>query len=268
MTPALYRVRRRRVELEDTVTLELEEATGRSRLDFAPGQFTMLYSFGVGEIPISISGDAEQGETLVQTIRRVGAVSTALAQLKKGATLGVRGPFGSAWPVHRTGCDVVLVAGGIGLAPLRPALYHLARHREQYGRITLVYGARTPDMLLYPAELERWRRSLEVLVTVDHADDKWRGHVGVVTTLLPRVAFDPEKTVAMVCGPEIMMRFVAEGLLQRGVSASQLFISLERNMHCALGTCGHCQLGGLLVCRDGPVLSYDRVAPLLATREL
>ncbi len=268
MTPALYRVRRRRVELEDTVTLELEEAAGRSRLDFAPGQFTMLYSFGVGEIPISISGDPEQKETLVHTIRQVGAVSGALAGLKRGATLGVRGPFGSPWPVQKTGCDVVLVAGGIGLAPLRPAIYHLLRHRDRYGRITLVYGARTPDVLLYTRELERWKRSLELLVTVDHADSHWRGHVGVVTTLLPRVELDPAKAVAMVCGPEIMMRFTAEALLKRGLPASQVYVSLERNMHCALGTCGHCQLGGLLVCRDGPVLDYQTVAPLLATREL
>lgn len=258
MTPTACRVRSRRRELADTVTLELEPG-----LAFSPGQFTMLYVPEVGEVPISLSGDPARTDRLVHTIRDVGAVSHALTGLKKGAELGVRGPFGSGWPETPPDLHALVVAGGLGLAPLRPALYRL-RGRP----VTLLYGARRPEELLYPRELAAWGKSWRVEVTVDHADATWRGHVGVVPHLLQRVELDPSRSLALVCGPEIMMRFTAEALLERGFRPERIFLSMERNMRCAVGTCGHCQLGPLLVCRDGPVFDYGRLAPLLRVREL
>ncbi len=270
MTPARWRVVRRHRETQDTCTLELEPLLGEG-MPFKPGQFNMLYVFGVGEVPISISGDPAHPERLVHTIRAVGAVSAALCRQQPGAVVGVRGPFGSSWPVEAAeGYDVVVMAGGIGLAPLRPAIYHLLRHRGRYGNVVLLYGARTPRDLLYVRELERWRGrfDLQVEVTVDHAGEGWFGHVGVVTTLLPRAHFDPEETVAFICGPEIMMRFAAKALMNRGMEAERIFLSMERNMKCAIGLCGHCQFGPVFICKDGPVFDFARVARLLTIREL
>jgi NAD(P)H-flavin reductase len=270
MVPSMAQVLRRRRELADTWTLDLETAD-RGLLDFAPGQFNMLYLPGVGEVAISVSGDPEGARHLVHTIRDVGKVSGALTRLKPGAQLGVRGPFGSAWPVEAAaGHDVVVVAGGLGLAPLRPAIYRLLAERGRFGRMALLYGTRGPGDILYPRELERWRKRLDVQleVTVDHAGTDWHGHIGVVTQLIPRAAFDPAQTVAFVCGPEIMMRFAALALHDAGVPDDAIHLSMERNMKCALGHCGRCQFGPMLVCRDGPVVSYERIAGLLAVKEL
>ena len=269
MVPSIARVRRRRRELADTWTLELE--ADAPLLRFAPGQFNMLYLPGIGEVAISVSGDPAGGRHLVHTIRDVGKVSGALTRLRPGDRLGVRGPFGSAWPVATAaGLDVVVVAGGLGLAPLRPAIYRLLAERERFARVAILYGTRSPADILYPSELERWRRRLDVQieVTVDHAGFDWRGHVGVVTQLIPRTAFDPARTVALVCGPEVMMRFAALALRGAGVPAGAIHLSMERNMKCALGHCGRCQFGPMLVCRDGPVVSYERIAHLLAVKEL
>ncbi|MCS7158086.1 MAG: FAD/NAD(P)-binding protein [Blastocatellia bacterium] len=262
MEPRPYRIRRVQKETADTFTLELTPVNGTAAFSFAPGQFNMLYVFGVGEIPISISGDPEKPTTLVHTTRVVGTVTKAMRQLKRGDVLGVRGPFGSHWPVEEAeGSDVVIVAGGIGLAPLRPALYHILSRREKYGKVVLLYGARTPEDLLYRNELSRWRAQfdLEVYVTVDRATGGWRGNVGVVTTLIPRAPFDPLNAIAMVCGPEVMMRFTALELERRGVKADNIFLSMERNMKCAIGFCGHCQFGPTFVCKDGPVFRYSRI---------
>lgn len=270
MLPRPFRVERARRDTADTWTLDLRALDGQP-LTFAPGQFTMLYVFGVGEVPISISGDPARPETLVHTVRAVGSVSRAITQLRRGDVVGVRGPYGSYWPVEAAeGHDVVLVPGGIGLPPLRPALYHLLAHRERYGRIILLYGARTPDDLLFMRELERWRGrlDLEVAVSVDSAPSHWRGDVGVVTTLIPLARFDPARTVAMTCGPEVMMRFVAAALQQRGVPTEQIYLSMERNMRCAIGLCGHCQFGPTFVCKDGPVFRLDQIARLLSIREV
>jgi NAD(P)H-flavin reductase len=231
----------------------------------------MLYVFGVGEAPISISGDPTQPQTLLHTIRAVGTVTRAMQALKRGDTLGVRGPFGSAWPVaEAAGKDVILVAGGLGLAPLRPILYQLLAQRQQYGKVILLYGTRTPTDMLYRRQIEQWRGrlDLEVYVTVSRAPDSWRGNVGVVTRLIPKAPFDPLDTVAMVCGPEVMMRFTIMELLQCGVAEAQIFLSMERNMKCAIGFCGHCQFGPTFVCKDGPVLRYDRIKSWLSGREL
>jgi NAD(P)H-flavin reductase len=269
MLPEPFAVRHARRETHDIFTLELEPSAGAFR--FAPGQFTMLYAFGAGEVPISISGDPAHPERLVHTIRAVGAVSRALARLRRGDALGVRGPFGSAWPLEAAhGDDVIVIAGGVGLAPLRPAIYRLLAERSRYGRIVLLYGARTPADILYARELERWRArfDLEVEVSVDRAEGGWRGNVGVVTSLLERVKFDPLDASAFLCGPEVMMRFAAVELERRGVAHERIHVSLERNMKCAVGHCGRCQFGPHFICRDGPVFRYDRVRALMAKREV
>jgi NAD(P)H-flavin reductase len=270
MVPDLYRVAKTRREMKDVFTLELEPPRGATPFAFAPGQFNMLYLFGVGEVPISLSGDASSPLPIVHTIRSVGAVSRGLCGVRRGDVVGVRGPFGSAWPVAEAeGADVLVVAGGIGLAPLRPAIQHLVTHRQAYGRVAILYGSRSPAELLFRRQIERWRGrfDLEVHVTVDHATEGWMGRVGVVTRLIRVAAFDPENTVAMVCGPEIMMRFTVRELQTLGVPDEGIYVSMERNMKCGVGLCGHCQLGPHFVCKDGPVFPFARIAPLLPVRE-
>jgi NAD(P)H-flavin reductase len=270
MVPRPYRVQRVRRETRDVSTLWLEpmEDAGKSS---APGQFNMLYAFGVGEVPISISGESTSPAGIMQTVRGVGPVSIALCRSKRGDVVGVRGPFGHGWPIDEaSGRDVVIVAGGIGLAPLRPAVERLLDRRERYGRIALLYGGRTPLDLLYRRELGRWRSrfDLEVEITVDAASVGWRGYVGLVTTLIPRAVFDPSAAIAFVCGPEVMMRFTIAELQDRGVPPESIYISMERNMKCAVGFCGHCQFGPTFICKDGPVFRYDQATPLLRTREI
>jgi len=269
MLPRIARVRRRRRDGPQIWTLDIEDDGATA--GFVPGQFNMLTAFGAGEVPISLSGDPASSDRLVHTIRAVGAVSRALAALKPGAALGLRGPFGTGWPMEEVvGRDVVVIAGGLGLAPLRPALYRLMAERARYGNVVLLYGTRSPDDILFRRELESWRRRLDVdiEVTVDQAQSGWRGHVGVVTTLVPKAAFDPLNAIALVCGPEVMMRFVIAALRDSGVDDEAIYLSMERNMKCAVGFCGHCQFGGSFICRDGPVVRYDRVRPLLALKEI
>jgi len=259
---------RRRAETPQVFTLELEPVGDGP---FAPGQFNMLSAFGVGEVPISFSGDPAEAERLVHTIRAVGPVSAALTRLKEGHCVGLRGPFGVGWPMAEAeGRDVIVVAGGLGLAPLRPALYRLLAERRRYGKVMLIYGARSPRDILFRSELEEWRRRLdvEIEVTVDHADADWRGHVGVVMPFIARAVFDPLQAIALVCGPEVMMRFAAAALRDAGIAEEAIHLSMERNMKCAIGQCGHCQFGPIFICRDGPVLRYDRLRRLLTVKEL
>jgi NAD(P)H-flavin reductase len=268
--PQVYRVEGVCRELSDTVTLKLKPIAGQ-RPSFEPGQFNMLYVFGVGEVPISMSGDRTDPAVFVHTVRDVGAVSSAIAKLEVGATMGLRGPFGTSWPVAAAeGADVVIVAGGLGIAPLRPAIYQILANRKRYGRVAILFGSRNPTDLLYRHELEEWRRRLdvEIEVTVDHADSDWRGNVGVVPALVPRFVFDPEETFALVCGPEVMMRFTVSALRDAGVAADRVYLSMERNMKCAIGLCGHCQFGPAFICKDGPVMRYDRIAGIFAMREI
>ena len=271
MLPRIARVVRRVRELPDTWTLDLVAADGGPLMRYAPGQFTMMYAFGVGEIPVSISGDASDATRLVQTVRAVGKVSEAVTKLAAGDALGLRGPYGTAWPVEDGyGRDVVVVAGGLGLAPLRPALYQLQAERKQFGKVVLLYGTRRPEDILFRRQLASWRRQLDmqIEVTVDRAGTDWRGHVGVVTKLIPRLGIDTDNAMASVCGPEVMMRFTVAALVDQGVSAERIHASMERNMQCGIGQCGHCQLGPTLVCRDGPVYPWAQIAPWLAIREL
>jgi NAD(P)H-flavin reductase len=272
MLPRPFRITRVRRELRDVFTWELEPADDGAPLAYAPGQFNMLYLDGIGEVPISISGEPT-GERLVHTIRAVGAVTDLLQKLRKGDEIGVRGPFGVGWPVAEAeGSDVLIVAGGLGLAPLRPAIYHVLANRARYGSVGIYYGARTPADLLFRKELERWRGRFDLFVeaTVDAADTSWAGRVGVVPKLIdPRVhRFEPESSVAMICGPEVMMRFTVAKLQECGVPDAQQYVSMERNMHCAVGLCGHCQLGPEFICKDGPVFPFERIAPVFHAREL
>jgi anaerobic sulfite reductase subunit B len=265
MVPRPFRVLRRVRETHDTWTLSLDPVQGE-QLDVAPGQFTMLYAFGVGEVPISVSA-----APLVQTIRAVGPVSRALCASRPGTVVGVRGPFGTSWPVEEAmGSDLLIVAGGVGLPPVRPALLHALEHRADYGRVILLYGARTPADIVFRKEIEQWRSrmDLEVDVTVDAGDEGWRGKVGVVPALIPRAAIDPDSTIAFVVGPEIMMRFTARALVDEGLPLDQIWISMERHMKCGVGLCGHCQYGPSLICRDGAVYPYPAIEPYLGVREL
>lgn len=271
MLPRPFRVGKIVRETGDTVTFELFPRDGDRAVPFAPGQFNMLYAAGVGEVPISISGDPARTDRLVHTLRAVGTVTRAFLGLKRGDAVGVRGPFGTHWPMEAAvGKDVVIATGGIGLAPLRPAIYEIIARRERYGRVVLLYGARTPLDILYGDELGVWKgkHEIDVQVTVDRATDDWRGRVGVVTMLIPRAGFDPRNTVSMICGPEVMARFAVAGLDRRGVLPHNIYVSMERNMKCGVGLCGHCQFGPGFVCKDGPVFAYDQVAGIFDTAEV
>lgn len=230
----------------------------------------MLYLPGFGESAISISSDAEQTDTLSHTVRVAGNVTQALSRCRVGDQILLRGPFGSAWPLREClGRDVVIACGGIGLAPLRPVIYHIANHRENFGRLCLLYGARSPAALLYTTEFERWRSAgIEVHVTVDIADEKWRGEIGVVPGLFRRIKLQDPGTHVLTCGPEIMMRFVINEAHSLGVEPGHMYLSMERNMSCAMGFCGHCQLGPAFVCKDGPVFAYPHMEPYLNLEDL
>lgn len=262
LLPNRYRVTWRHRETADTVTFGIEPIDAPLD-DFKPGQFNMLYVYGIGEVPISVSGGP-----LVHTVRAVGAVSKALCEATEGTVIGVRGPYGTDWGLDRsTGCDVVVVAGGIGLAPVRPAIRQLIEEDSRFGDTTVLIGARSPDDLIFREEIKLWQSRAQVEVTVDRAEPGYDGHVGVVTELIPSFR-RPDNTVALVCGPEVMIRFAAKALMDQGIGADRILVSLERNMKCAVGHCGHCQFGSEFVCRDGPVFPYSRVGRLMSIGEL
>lgn len=270
MVPRPFVVTETRRDTHDTHTLQLEPVEGEP-LAFEAGQFTMLLAFGVGEAPISISGDPGATATLQHTIRDVGSVSHALATAAPGTMLGVRGAFGTGWQVGSgRGGDLVLVAGGIGLAPLRPAILEICAARSDYDRVSVLYGARSPEEILFAEDLRRWaeEHDIDVAVTVDSGQHAWRGRVGLVTQLFGRAHFDPGRTLALLCGPEVMMRHSARALADQGVPASRLRLSMERNMKCGVGLCGHCQLREFFLCVDGPVLSYELLEPVMARAEI
>ena len=271
MLPQAFQVRAVGKETPDTFTLTLAPHNGDHANSFEPGQFSMLWTFGVGELPISISGDPTKEDRLVYTVRSVGKATHALVSQQVGSSVGVRGPYGVGWPVEAArGQDLIIVAGGIGLAPLRPVIYKVLAERESYGRLVLLYGARNPRDLLYRKELVAWSRTrdTQVLVTVDYGGLSWRGHVGVVTTLFKFARIHPERSLAMICGPEIMMRFVTRELETQGLTRDRIYLSMERNMKCGVGLCGHCQYGPYFICKDGPVFTYRQMQPLLEKYEL
>jgi len=271
MLPRTCKVRQVIRETHDTFTLCVENSEDGANAVFGPGQFNMLYAFGVGEVPVSISSDSAKSKLLYHTIRRVGAVTGALTRLQAGDTVGVRGPFGSGWPLSQAqGKDVVIMAGGIGLAPLRPAIISLLQERDRYGEIVILVGARSQKDLLFRKDLAQWRGQggVQVKVTIDSAGREWKGNVGVVTSLIPRVRFDPANTMALLCGPEVMMRFSIRELVQCGVLDDNIYLTMERNMKCAIGFCGHCQFGPAFICKDGPVFSFARIQQYFNVREI
>lgn len=248
-----------------TYDLRIENTDVADGFRFLPGQFNMLYLPGFGEAAISISSSSQLRETISHTVRVAGNVTRALARVPRGGQVAIRGPFGSAWPVEACrGSDVVIACGGVGLAPLRPAIYHMINHRDDYGRVHLLYGARTPSDLLFTNEYDTWRNAdIEVNVTVDLGESDWEGHIGVVPMLFYRLRLDAPNTRVLTCGPEIMMRFVIFEALARKINSGHIYLSMERNMNCALGFCGHCQLGPAFVCKDGPVFTYAQMEPYL-----
>jgi len=269
MVPVPATVRRVHRDYSGVYTLEIEPPEGDA-FRFKPGQFNMLYAYGIGEAAISICGDPEKPENLVHTIRAVGAVTRGLTRIKPGDQVGLRGPFGSPWPVETArGQDVLVIAGGLGLAPLRPAIYWLSNHHNAYNRVTLLYGTRGPATILYEREVGRlsYSGNMSVYVTVDRADPDWTGNVGLVTALVDRARFDPGNTTVLICGPEVMMRFTAQAVEDAGVPQNRIFLSLERNMKCAIKQCGRCQFGPAFICQDGPVFPLDVIKNYINLRE-
>ena len=274
--PVACTVTARKRETPDTVTLTLKrkETGSYACRSPAPGQFNMLYVFGVGEIPVSVCGVESDG-AFRHTIRRVGAVSAALCDAKVGSTVGVRGAYGGSWPVAKMKQrSLIILAGGLGLAPLRMLILPVVRKRSDFADITICIGARTPSDVPFLREIRSWQSlnynggRFDVRLIVDQADRDWRGEVGVVTALLPRSLSVPERCLAMICGPEVMMRHAATDLVHLGLSRSDIYLSLERNMKCAFGLCGHCQLNRYFVCRDGPIFTFDKVEALLNVKDL
>lgn len=272
MMPQLVKINKLVWETEHVYTIYLspnEEMENGFR--FKPGQFNMVYVFGVGEAAISISSSPFNPKTLIHTIHKVGTVTSALSKCKKGDYIGIRGPFGSSWPVEAgIGKDMCIIAGGIGLAPLRPVIYSMFKNRKDYGKIYILYGARTPQDLLYRVELEQWAKlfDVEVHVTVDSGDQSWKGNIGFAAQLLTYLELDKKNTVSMVCGPEMMMKFTIEDILEKGLMEENIYLSLERNMKCAIGLCGHCQFGPKFICKEGPVFSFPGVRHLLERKEI
>lgn len=272
MIPQLLEVTKKGQDNAETFTLDARSVDG-AELSFTPGQFNMLYVFGKGEIPISISGKPCRPDILTHTVQAVGAVSKAFTELEPGDTFGMRGPFGRGWPMEAAkGKDLLLMAGGLGLAPLRPVLYDVFANRGDYKRVVLLYGARSIERMIFEDELRQWRMKfdLEVLVTLDLATPTWHGHVGVVTGLCRAAGqlMDLSQAVCFVCGPHIMMRFSVRELLSMGVAPERLYISSERNMKCAVGVCGHCQFGPYFLCKDGPVFAYSELEPWMGVKDL
>ena len=261
MLPRPFTVVSKAMETADTTTLTFTAADGGPPISFTPGQFTMIYAFGVGEVPISISGDPGHPEMLVHTVRAVGAVTNAICALEPGDSVGIRGPYGTGWP-ETEGKDLLIIAGGIGLAPVRPLILSALAHRHRYFCMGLAYGSRSPSDLLYRDDLDRWGTvgDMNVQVTVDRGEPGWRGDIGVVTPLIQRLRCQTTETIAVICGPEVMMRIAARTLQDGYVAPENIYVSIERNMKCGIGLCGHCQFGSDFTCRDGPVFPYKDVA--------
>lgn len=269
LTPRPFVVSGRERNTADTWTLSLDPVAGES-VTVAPGQFMMVYAFGIGEVPISVSGPPDRPGPVVLTVRAVGAVTSALCASGPGTVLGLRGPFGNSWPVDTASGDVVVVAGGIGLAPLRPLIEAILADRPKFGAFHVFLGARTPRDRLFVAQMGALagRPDMEVAEIVDRAGPDWLGRVGIVTQLFDRATWDGRNAIAFICGPERMMQATATVLFDRGIDVDRTWVTLERNMACGVGLCGHCQLGRFFVCKDGPVFSLAELGPAFTTEGL
>lgn len=266
--PEIFRIDGMTQESNDVFSLNISHQEGKPIL-FAPGQFNMLQAFGIGESAISISSDPAKNHSITHTIRAVGPVTRHLTELNANQTLAVRGPFGTAWPVEQAkGHSVLLIAGGIGLAPLRPVIYQLLARAHEYQTITVLYGARSPENVIYEDEIKDWQAKMQFEVTVDFAPLTWEGHIGVVTSLIKQAIRFPNNTWVMMCGPEVMMRFCLFELQELSIPPQNIYISMERNMQCGFGQCGHCQWGPYFLCKDGPVVNFAEVAPYFYKKAL
>ncbi len=268
LQPEPFRIVDNWAETHDVFTLSIAPLKKR-KFTFTPGQYHMINAFGVGESPMSICSHPDNPGEILHTIRAVGSVTRKLKNLAKDDIIGIRGPFGNPWPMEQLkDKSVLLIAGGIGLAPLRPVVYSLLSQRKNYKTITLIYGARSPDDIIYENELKSWAKAFSVVLTVDHVNKAWNHSIGVVTQFIPFAVKDPDNTMALICGPEVMMRFCYHSLIDQGITRDNIYLSLERNMHCAIGHCGHCQWGPYFICQDGPVLNFKAIEPFFFKKEL
>lgn len=252
-----------------TLRLKLTDAAAQQAYGFEPGQFNMLYMYGIGEIPISIVSDPEDSHIIDHTIRVVGRVTRGFAQLKQGDRIGLRGPYGRGWPMQESkGKDVLVVTGGLGCAPVVSVINYIEQRRDQYARLNIVQGVKHSADMIWRERYDRWREmpDTKVLLAADEGESIWPFHIGPVTGVFDQLVFDPENVAVMMCGPEGMMHVVCDHMLDSNVDAANLFLSMERNMQCAVGHCGHCQYGSQFICKDGPVFNYDQIKTLFRVK--
>ena len=250
---------------EKLFQIQMLDSKQRERFSFLPGQFVMLELPGCGEVAISLSGSNSNREFIELCIRKVGKVTGMIHRLNAGAMVGIRGPFGTHFPMQEmVGSNVLLIAGGLGIAPLRSSIYWVNEHRPDYARVDLLYGVRTPSQLLFDYQYEEWRKvyNLNMLTIVEQPDEKWEGPVGLITQLFDDLPIDPDETFAIVCGPPVMFKFVCAHLSDLGLPRQRMFVSLERRMHCGMGKCCRCNVGSTFTCLDGPVFDYWSVMNL------
>jgi len=246
-------------EFEKLFRIELD---GKKDLEHVPGQFVQVSLFGVGEAPISVCSSPTEKGYFELTVRRVGGLTTAMHKLETGSVLGIRGPFGKGFPLDAMrGNDILIVAGGLGIVPLRSLIHYILDQRKDFGDVQILLGCKTPKDMLFGEEVEAWQKRADIKFncTVDRADPDWKGNVGLITSLIPGVSIEPKKTYAVVVGPPIMYKFVIVELLKKEIPGHQIVVSLERKMKCGLGKCGHCQIRGVYVCQSGPVFTYDEL---------
>ena len=249
-----------------TLRLRFTDPELHNTYSFEPGQFNMVYLYGVGEVPISIVSDPEDEHLYDHTIRIVGRVTRGLAQLKQGDNVGIRGPFGRGWPLAQAqGRDVLIVTGGLGCAPVVSVINYVIKRRPRFGRLTIMQGVKHSDDLLWRERYRQWGElaNTQVIVAADKGGQQWPWRIGRVIEMFNDIQLEPHQTIAMMCGPEGMMKAAVDRLLARGVAETMLFLSMERNMQCAIGHCGHCQYGGRFVCKDGPVFSFGQIKTLM-----
>jgi len=252
-----------------TLRIKLTDDALQDAYEFAPGQFNMLYLYGVGEVPISIVNDPDDSHVIDHTIRVVGRVTRGMNQLKAGDRIGLRGPYGHGWPVDAAkNKDIVIITGGLGCAPVVSVINYIEQRRDEYGHLNIVQGVKHTADFIWKQRYDKWRElnDTNVLLAADMGQPLWPFHIGPVTELFDQLQFNPQNTVAMMCGPEGLMRVACKHMLEHQVNAAQIYLSMERNMQCAVGHCGHCQYGSEFICKDGPVFSYDRIRTLFETK--